>query len=105
MLIQAVIRMWNKIKIVFLNIFKFKYLQLSNPNTSFKMRNGWYFVPSRVSIYESWVWGDVYVSTDALSMGIPKYSGVSIHMSGYMMGYDNQLKKQHEHPYDLVEVI
>ena len=105
MLIQTVIHIWNKIKIVVRNIFKFKYLQLSKPDTSFKMRNGWYFVPTRVCISEPWVWGEVYVSTDDLSRGNPKYAGVTIHMSGYMLGYDVQFKSQLEHPYDLIEII
>jgi uncharacterized membrane protein YjfL (UPF0719 family) len=35
----------------------------------------------------------------------PKYVGVSIHMSGYMLGYDVQFKSQLEHPYDLVNII
>ena len=105
MLIQAAIRIWNKIKIVFQNIFKFKYLQLSKPDTSFKMRNGWYFVPTRVCIFEPWVIGEVFSSLRDLSENKPKYVGVSIHMSGYMLGYDVQFKSQLEHPYDLVDII
>ena len=105
MLIQAAIRIWNKIKIVFRNIFKFKYLQLSKPNSIFTMRNGWYFVPTRVCIYEPWVWGEVYDTSEALSVKRPKYAGVTIHMSGYMLGYEAQLKSQLEHPYDLVNII
>ena len=105
MLIQAAIRLWNKFKIAIRNIFKFKYLQLSKPDTSFKMRNGWYFVPTRCKIYEEWIFGEVYNSSEALSNKKPIYVGVSIHMSGYMLGYSDKMKKQHEHPYDLVNII
>ena len=105
MLIQTVIHIWNKIKIAVRNIFKFKYLLLSKPDTSFKMRNGWYFVPTRVNMFESWVWGEVYDTSEALSVKRPKYAGVTIHMSGYMLGYEAQLKSQHKHPYDLVNII
>ena len=105
MLIQTAIRIWNKIKIALRNIFKFKYLRLNKPNIAFTMRNEWYFVPTRVNMFESWVWGEVYDTAQALSDKRPKYVGVAIHMSGYMLGYDDQLTKQNEHPYDLVNVI
>ena len=105
MLIQATMRIRNKIKIALQNIFKFNYLQLSKPNSVFTMRNGWYFVPTRVNMWEPWVWGEVYDTAQALSDKRPKYAGVSIHMSGYMLGYDVQFKSQLEHPYDLVDVI
>jgi hypothetical protein len=56
-------------------------------------------------MWESWVWGEVYDTAQALSDKRPKYAGVSIHMSGYMLGYEDHLKSQHKHPYDLVDII
>ena len=105
MLIQAIKKFMKKIEIAVLNIFKFKFSRLSAEDTAFKMRNGWFFRPTRISIFEPWVIGEVFPSIRDLSDNKPKYVGVSIHMSGYMLGYDDRMTKQNEHPYDLVNII
>ena len=105
MLIQAIKKFMKKIEVATLNIVKFKFIQLSAEDTTFKMRNGWFFKPTRINIFEPWVIGEVFSSTQDLSDNKPKYVGVSIHMSGYMLGYDDRMTKQNKHPYDLVDII